>query len=63
MKSTLNIFSYAIIALFLEEEFEKIQKQIFIWEASFLYKTVAHERKKNYDKDQSLDLKKTHTGN
>lgn len=54
----LDIFSYAIVALFPDKKFEKIQKQTFIWEAPFLYKAVARNRKKKYDKDQSLDLKK-----
>lgn len=58
MQSTLDVFSYAIFVLFPEEKFEKIQKQAFIWEASFLYKAEAQEEKKKDDKEQSLDLKK-----
>lgn len=46
MQSTLDVFSYAIVVLFPEDKFEKIQKQAFIWEASFLYKAEAQEKKK-----------------
>lgn len=48
MQSTLDVFSYAIFVLFPEEKFEKIQKQAFIWEASFLYKAEAQEEKKKW---------------
>lgn len=58
MQSTLDVFSYAIVVLFPEDKFEKIQKQAFIWEASFLYKAEAQEKKKIMIRNNPRILKK-----